>query len=428
MPKQKLTEEQKEMLELLPNGLPKMSNATKLVLANIILWYGTDYGREHDCVYRTNEDMAQNTGLSKQTVIASVRNLELLGLIERNRGQRGQASVYYLTDEIKQKIYLKSTEIKSKPKEMVVKRNSSKGQIKETMGQITKGQMTELIGQITNAVCERMNEIITLKFNELYDVIIKSETQGKKAYLTTESETDVDIEILDNIRQDIESKPESSSTSENNDYVSNVFDWLDNELDNLYKVKDFNVFNEMESKIAQYMYDIDQSKFSEKQWEVVDKKLKRWEGIEIAKYKYFNRQRNNKSDDGEAEISKDESTNDEYGTVSVNLIDSLSDNEIVSQTCGNISNAEAIEWVSNDVKNYVSYKSWEEDTWEKFNQKYGENWSNGNDANACRLYNVASSYAQQYFRDMQTNNDQETISQGDDEDLAPWEVPFVHQW
>lgn len=423
MPKKKLTDEQKELLELLPDGLPPMSNATKLVLANIILWYGTDYGKEHDCVFRANEDMAQDTGLSKQTVIASVRNLEMLGLIERKKGQRGQASVYYLTDEIKQKINLTSTELKSKPKEMVVERNSSKGQINETMGQITKGQMTELIGQITDAVCERMNEIITLKFNELYDVILKSETQGKKAYLTTESETDVDIEILDNIRQDIESKPERSSTSENNDYVSNVFDWLDNELDYLFKVKDYNVFNGMTNKIAQYLEQLDKSKFSEKQWKVVLNKLNRWEGIENAKYKYFNRQRNNKSDNDEADISKDESTNDEYGTVSVNLNDSLSDNEIVSQTCRNFSNAEAIDWVSSDVQNYVSYKSWEEDTWEKFNQKYGENWSNGNDANACRLYNVASSYARQYFRDKQPNN-QEAVPQVDDEDLAPWEVPF----
>ena len=423
MPKKKLTDEQKEMLGLLPNGLPPMSDATELVLANIIKWYGTDYGREHDCVFRTNEDMAQDTGLSKQTVITSVRNLELLGLIERNRGQRGQASVYYLSDEIRQRINLKSTEIKIMPKETVVERNSSKGQINENMGQITKGQMKEFIGQITDAVCERMNEIITLKFNELYDVIIKSETQGKKAYLTTESETDVDIEILDNIRQDIESKPEQSSTSENNDYVSNVFYWLDNELDYLFKVKDYNVFNGMTNKIAQYLEQLDKSKFSEKQWKVVLNKLNRWEGIENAKYKYFNRQRNNKSDNDEADISKGGSTNDEHGTVSVNLFNFLSNNENVSQTCRNFSNAEAIEWVSRDVQNYVSYKSWEEDTWEKFNQKYGENWSNGNDANACRLYNVASSYARQYFRDKQPNN-QEAVPQVDDEDLAPWEVPF----
>lgn len=412
MPKKKLTDEQKEMLELLPNGLPKMNIATELVLANIIKWYGTDYGKEHDCIFRTNEDMAKDTGLSKQSVITSVRILEMLGLITSKRGQRGQASVYYLSDDIK-----------SKPKEMVIERNTPKGQINETMGQIT-----ELIGQITDAVCERLNEIITLKFNELYEAIIKSETQGKKSYLTTESDTDVDIEILNNIRQDIDSKPERSSTPENNDYVSNVFDWLDNELDYLFKVKDYNVFNGMTNKIAQYLKQLDKSKFSEKQWKVVLNKLNRWEGIENAKYKYFNRQRNNKSDNDEADISKGGSTNDEHGTVSVNLFNSLSDNETVSQTCRNFSQAEAIEWVSSEVINYVSYKAWEEDTWEKFNQKYGENWSNGNDANACRLYNVASSYARQYFRDMQTNNNQEMVQQIDDDELAPWEVPFEHQW
>ncbi len=421
MPKKRLTDKQKEMLELLPDGLPPMSNATELVLANIILWYGTDYGCEHDYIFRTNEDMAQDTGVSKQTVITSVRNLEQLGLIERNRGQRGQASEYYLSDEIKQKINLTSTEKKSMPKEMVVERNTSTSQINETMGQITKGQMTELIGQITDAVCERMSEIITLKFNELHDALINSATQGKKAYLTTESETEVDIEILNNIRQDIERKPERTSTSDDNAYVTKVFNWLDDELDYLFKVKDINAYNGMTNKIAKYVDDIDKSKFSEKQWECVLKKLDRWGGIVKAKEKYFNRQRNNKSDSDKADISKGESTVDECDTISVNPIDSLLDD--VTQQGRFFSEEVVAEWVAKEVKKYTSYESWEKRTKDKLNRRFGEDWLVGNGAYAYPLFLDAQKYAQKYYQESH-----ETVQQVDDDELAPWEVPFEQKW
>lgn len=413
MPKKKLTDEQKELLELLPDGLPPMSDATELVLANIILWYGTNYACKHNCVFRTNEDMAQDTGLSKQTVITSVRKLELLGLIESKRGQHGQASVYYLSDEIKQKINLTSTEKKSKPKAIVMKESTPKGQI-------TKGQITELIGQITDTVCERMSEIITLKFNELHDVLINSATQGKNAYLTTESETDVDIEILNNIRQDIERKPERTSTSDDNAYVTKVFNWLDDELDYLFKVKDINAYNGMTNKIAQYVNDIDQSKFSEKQWECVVKKLDRWVGIEKAKEKYFNRQRNNKSDNDKADISKGESTVDECDTISVNPIDSLLDD--VTQQGRFFSEEEVDEWVAKEVKKYTSYESWEKRTKDKLNRRFGEDWLVGNGAYAMPLFMDAQKYAQKYYQESH-----ETVQQVDDDELAPWEVPFTFQ-
>ncbi len=427
MPKKKLTDEQNELLALIPKGLPTMTRAEQLVLANIILQYGTEFASEHGFIYRTNEDMAHDTELTKQTVITAVRKLKLLGLLNSNRGQRGQASEYYLSDEIKQKINFSSTEIKSKPNEEVKECGTSKGQIKETMGQITKGQMTEFISQITNAVCEKMNEIITLKFNELNEVLRKSETLGKESYLTTESEIESEIEeeTLSDIKQSNEKETVMISALNDNDYVSKVFDWLDNELDYLFKVKDVSVVNSMNDKIQQFVDNIDKSKLTEKQWEVVQKKMNRWKGIQNAKNRFFNLQPNKKMDDSKTVISLEDSCVDENDASSVSLIDSMSDNgtKAVSQKCREYSKEEAIEWASNDVKNYTSYESWEENTRKRFKRKYGDGWDCGNDRNAYLLYLQARFYARDHYEGKQPKINKETVQQADKEELAPWEVP-----
>ena len=420
MPKKKTTVEQQELLTLLPNELPTLNQSAQLVLANIIFKYGTEYAREHGYVYRTNEDMAKDTGLSKQSVITAVRQLELLGLIESIRGRRGQASEYCLSDEIKQKINFTSTEIIDKPKEIVMESRTSKGQTNETMGQITKGQITELVNQITDAVCERMNDIITSKFKELSDSLIGSATRDKELYLTTD--TDIDKETLTNINQDIDSVTESKPPYQKNQYVNEVYEWLDDQLDYLFKVKDKIVYDELNNRILQFIENIDQTQFTVKQWDVLSKKKKRLEGIERAKEQFFNRQRNKVSGSSMDNTSMDNTSMDnvavnEYCNTSVSLNDFLSDNGSEPQKCRNFTQEEAMEWVSNEVKEFSSYESWEQHTINNFNRMFCEDWSIGYDANALSLFYTACEYAEQYYQNMD-----EREPQVNDEELAPWDV------
>ena len=96
----KFNDEQKEVLALLPQNVKEsneLTDAAKLVLANLILWNGTDYAINEGYMYRTNKDMMKDTGIkSEMTIIAAVNKLVQLGLIERKTGQRKSASEYRL--------------------------------------------------------------------------------------------------------------------------------------------------------------------------------------------------------------------------------------------------------------------------------------------------------------------------------------------
>lgn len=96
----KFTEEQNELLALLPTEIKKSDNITdsaKLVLANIYFLYGMDKAKENGFVYKDNKELMEETGIkSEHSIIKSVRLLENLGYIKSVRGKRGKSSEYYL--------------------------------------------------------------------------------------------------------------------------------------------------------------------------------------------------------------------------------------------------------------------------------------------------------------------------------------------
>ena len=96
----KFTDEQKELLAILPKTLKnskELTDSSKLVLSNIIFLYGIEEAQKNDFVYRTNTKMMEETGIkSEHTLIVAIRHLELLGIIETKRGKRKEASTYKL--------------------------------------------------------------------------------------------------------------------------------------------------------------------------------------------------------------------------------------------------------------------------------------------------------------------------------------------
>lgn len=96
----KFTDEQKELLAILPKTLKnskELTDSSKLVLSNIIFLYGMEEAQNNGFVYRTNTKMMEETGIkSEHTLIVAIRHLELLGIIETKRGKRKEASTYKL--------------------------------------------------------------------------------------------------------------------------------------------------------------------------------------------------------------------------------------------------------------------------------------------------------------------------------------------
>ena len=112
MSKKKLSDSQLELIALLPKGLPAMTDGAKLVLSNIIKWYGTDFTNENGFVYRSNADLMKDTEIGGKTRLTNaIRELELKQLITVKRGKFGDrttATEYRLNKEIEQKINFKS--------------------------------------------------------------------------------------------------------------------------------------------------------------------------------------------------------------------------------------------------------------------------------------------------------------------------------
>lgn len=101
------SQEQKELIALLPDGLPKMTDGAKLVLSNIIYLYGTDFAKENGYVFRSTDDMLKDTGISSKTTLSRAnRQLTLLGLMTVKSGsyESRTANEYRLSDEILEKI------------------------------------------------------------------------------------------------------------------------------------------------------------------------------------------------------------------------------------------------------------------------------------------------------------------------------------
>lgn len=101
------SQEQKELIALLPDGLPKMTDGAKLVLSNIIYWYGTDFTKENGYVFRSTDDMLKDTGISSKTTLSrAIRQLTLLGLMTVKSGsyESRTANEYRLSDEMLEKI------------------------------------------------------------------------------------------------------------------------------------------------------------------------------------------------------------------------------------------------------------------------------------------------------------------------------------
>lgn len=179
MHKKKFSDSQLELVALLPQGLPAMTDGAKLVLANIILWYGTEYAKENGCIFRTNQDMMKDCEIgSESTIIKAIKLLENLGLVTSKRGKRNEASGYRLSDEMLQKINFKPNE------------TNSQSEVINNQSEVINSQ-SEVINQLIE-----QNKHLTLIISELQSEVKRLseqvETLVKKSKCSTDTESDTD--------------------------------------------------------------------------------------------------------------------------------------------------------------------------------------------------------------------------------------------
>ena len=87
------------LVALLPEHLreSKLTGAEKLILGDLLFLYGRDFAKENGFVYRTNQDLMKDTGIkSGNTLVKTLRKLEVKGFISRECGKRNKASEYRL--------------------------------------------------------------------------------------------------------------------------------------------------------------------------------------------------------------------------------------------------------------------------------------------------------------------------------------------
>ena len=236
----KFTDEQKEVLALLPQDVKEsneLTDAAKLILANLMLLNGTDFAKNEGYLFRTNQALKEDTGIkSEKTIIAAVNKLIELGFIERKAGQRKSASEYRLNtvkiQEYTVKIHCKNT----------VKNYSNKLQYKEENTvknysnklQYNNDEILLIINELQNTVNKLQYKITVIE-----DELLQYKNYSIKNYSENKNySTDIDID-----------KEIESETNDNNDNTEeyNIKDQNEKEIiteDNLEILKENEILND----------------------------------------------------------------------------------------------------------------------------------------------------------------------------------------
>ena len=208
----KFSDEQKEVLALLPQGVKEsneLTDAAKLILANLMFLNGTDFAKNEGYLFRTNQALKEDTGIkSEKTIIAAVNKLIELGFIERKAGQRKSASEYRLNtvkiQEYTVKIYCKNKNYSIKLQD---KNYSNKLQYKEENTvinysnklQYNDDEISLIINELQNTVKKLQYKITVIE-----DELLQYKNYSIKNYSENKNySTDIDIDKeIDTISKD----------------------------------------------------------------------------------------------------------------------------------------------------------------------------------------------------------------------------------
>ena len=97
-----------ELLDVLPFGVKEtkeLTNKQKVVLGQLYIYNGLNKKDSEGFFYRSNKDLSADCGIEEKTVIAAIRKLTTLELIETKRGSRASGASMYRVNEDRLKEY-----------------------------------------------------------------------------------------------------------------------------------------------------------------------------------------------------------------------------------------------------------------------------------------------------------------------------------
>ena len=224
----KFTDEQKEMLALLPNevkDIKTLRDASKLLLSYIIELYGMDFAKNNGYVFKTNKEVLAQTGIKQErTLIDATRELEMKGYITRTAGQRvkgekNKASEYRLIGEMLQ-YALPNT--------------------------VSNTVSNTVLNTVSNTVLNTVSQYdaLLLKINELEERIKILESQNTVSNTVSQNTVNQNVKYSTDTESDTESE-----TNDNNDNTEeyNIKEQNEKEIiteDNLEILKENEILND----------------------------------------------------------------------------------------------------------------------------------------------------------------------------------------
>lgn len=256
-------------------------------------WYYRAYSK-------LKEDI-QSEGKCNRAIINAIRHFEELGIliVERvgkktNRFKFDETVLFQHIEEVEDndRCSLKDTSDVACRLQENEKRCSLKDTIYNTKENILKENNME-----PNYKNEEVQE--TELFNSLNNDIDLIEVMNQEPNVEEwEREQNEYLQWIEENKKECNSSSGVKSQSQlNNDYVSRVFKWLDDEINYYFTIRDKYVAHSQCVKISNFVEKVGEKRdrFTKKQWEVVLSKLDRWVSISDKKVEYFNAHDNKKT-------------------------------------------------------------------------------------------------------------------------------------
>lgn len=292
----KLTDEQRELIALIPKAIRKSkeyTDATKLVLGQIDFMHGTDFAEVNGYVFSSDEKMSEETGVSERQVRRVVKILVNEGLITTIRGNRTKegkiASKYWLTD-----LYY---ELANRPKPKNVHLIGGQNEIEEKNVHLDIELEPETdIKNMMEYTCTGENNAKN-QHNMKIDERLITENE-KDAWDVLSVDDNFDYTQYEDVSRMVQSdagnigmmeNPTYFEKKKNNEYVSKVFKKLKYYISEYKKSTSVEMANDWGIKVNNVYDSLDRSKFTESQWVTISNMIDEFDTLYEHKEKFLSK-------------------------------------------------------------------------------------------------------------------------------------------
>lgn len=294
----KLTEEQRELIALIPKAIRKSkeyTDATKLVLGQIDFMHGTDFAEVNGYVFCSNDKMSEETDVSVSQVKRVVKILVNEGLITTQRGNRTkegkEASKYWLTDLY----YELANRPKPKNEPLIGGQNESEEKNEPLDIELELEPETDINNMLEYTCTGEDNS--KNQHNMKIDERLITEDE-KNAWEVLDISDNFDYSQHEDISEMVRSdavnigmmeNPTYFEKKKNNEYVSKVFRKLSYYIKE-YKESTFvETANDWGCKVNNVYDSLDRSLFKEAQWKVISKMMDEFDYLFECKEKFLSK-------------------------------------------------------------------------------------------------------------------------------------------